>query len=106
MANKRHGRASARLKPYREMFDLAGRVGIVTGGAGIIGKELVRGLLVHGANVVVADIDAKAGEAFAASLRDEFNNNCVIAVPTDVTSPKSVKAMVAKTVRQWGSIDF
>jgi NAD(P)-dependent dehydrogenase (short-subunit alcohol dehydrogenase family) len=109
MANKKRkrGQDKSQDKPhYRELFDLFGRVGIVTGGAGIIGKELVRGLLVHGANVVVADIDAKAGEAFAASLRDEFNNNCVIAITTDVTNPKSVSAMVAQTVRQWKKVDF
>ena len=106
MANKTRRRQAAPPAEYGELFDLFGRVGIVTGGAGIIGRELVRGLLTQRANVIVADIDGKAAETFAASLRDEFSNNCVIAIPTDVTSPKSVKAMVAQTVRQWGKIDF
>jgi NAD(P)-dependent dehydrogenase (short-subunit alcohol dehydrogenase family) len=110
MATKKPARgaaAAAAPRPidYKELFDLSGRVGIVTGGAGIIGKELVRGLLTHGAKVVIADIDARASEAFAATLRDDFGKR-VIVVRTDVTDPKSVKAMVGRTVRQWGEVDF
>jgi NAD(P)-dependent dehydrogenase (short-subunit alcohol dehydrogenase family) len=90
---------------YRRLFDLSGRIGIVTGGAGIIGKDLVRGLLAHGANVVVADIDATAGSAFADSLRDEFDGR-VVAVATDVADPESVAAMVGTTVDRFGKIDF
>jgi NAD(P)-dependent dehydrogenase (short-subunit alcohol dehydrogenase family) len=106
MANKTRRPRTAQPAEYRELFDLSGRVGIVTGGAGIIGRELVRGLLTQRANVVVADIDGKAAAAFAAGLRDEFHDNCVMAITTDVTNAKSVQKMVAQTVRQWGKIDF
>ena len=106
MTTKKTRRRETVKPEYRELFDLFGRVGIVTGGAGIIGRELVRGLLTQRASVVVADIDGKAAESFAAALRDEFHNNGVIAITTDVTNVKSVKAMVARTVRQWGKIDF
>jgi len=90
---------------YRRLFDLSGRVGIVTGGAGIIGKELVHGLLAHGAHVAVADKDAGASDAFVSSLTPEFDER-VIAVTTDVADPSSVTAMVSTTVRHFGKIDF
>jgi NAD(P)-dependent dehydrogenase (short-subunit alcohol dehydrogenase family) len=90
---------------YRQLFDLSGRVGIVTGGAGIIGKDLVLGLLTYGADVVVADIDAGAAEAFVGSLKAEFDGH-VLAVTTDVADPASVKAMVSDTVGRFGKVDF
>src|SRR6476469_6104323 len=90
---------------FSRLFDLSRRVGIVTGGAGIIGKDLVRGLLAHGASVVVADIDAAAGRAFLDSLRPEFEGR-VLSIPTDVADPASVAGMVSSTVDRFGKIDF
>jgi NAD(P)-dependent dehydrogenase (short-subunit alcohol dehydrogenase family) len=105
MANKTSARDSTKPEHYDELFDLSGRVGIVTGGAGIIGKELVCGLLAHGANVVVADIDTTAAEAFVGDLSGEFKNR-VVAVTTDVTDPVSVGRLVSETLRHFRKIDF
>ena len=105
MSSDRRDTASPDRQDYGRLFDLSGRVGIVTGGAGIIGKDLVRGLLAHGATVVVADIDKAAGDAFVDSLRVEFDGH-VAAVATDVADPDSVAAMVATTVDRFGPINF
>ena len=43
-----------------DLFDLSGRVAIVTGGAGLLGAEFCRTLAGAGAHVVVADIDGEA----------------------------------------------
>ena len=52
-----------------KMFDLTSRVAVVTGGAGLLGAEFCRTLVVAGANVVVADIDAKAAKNLSDSSR-------------------------------------
>ncbi len=50
--------------------ELAGKVAIVTGGAGGIGKATVELFVNEGAKVVFADVNADVGEALAAQLGD------------------------------------
>src|SRR5665647_1378709 len=59
------------LYPMRDMFDLAGRVAVVTGGVGLIGRGLVEGLASCGAHVYLADINLEAAEEYAARLRQD-----------------------------------
>jgi len=89
----------------RMLFDLTGRTGIVTGGAGILGATFVEALLAHGANVVVADIDQDAAEALAARL-DAAHGGRVAAVAFDAADPASVNELVRLTVERFAGIDF
>ena len=82
---------------------LEGRVAIVTGGGHGIGKAYARGLAGEGASVVVAEIDAAAGDAVAGSLVQEGFK--AIAAPTDVSDWKSIEAMARRAVDAYGRID-
>lgn len=75
-----------------ERFDLRGRSAIVTGGAGLLGKEFCRALAQAGASVLVADLDVLA----ARSVAEELKRAGLAASPfgVDVTDPESVQAMV------------
>ena len=83
------------------MKGLAGKVAIVTGGATMIGAQVVRAFHREGAKVVVADIDAKGGQAVA----DELGKN-VVFVKTDLADDKQVGACVERAVAQFGGVDF
>jgi NAD(P)-dependent dehydrogenase (short-subunit alcohol dehydrogenase family) len=72
------------------MRDLNGRVAVVTGGAGGIGRGIVEALLEEGARVVVADIEAPVLDAAVAGLS---KRGAVRGVVTDVASFESVDAL-------------
>jgi 2-deoxy-D-gluconate 3-dehydrogenase len=86
------------------MFDLNGRVALVTGGPGLLGKEFCKVLAEAGAVIVVADINFQAAEHVAGSLQAQ---NCrAIAVHVDVTNLESVKAMVETALGAFGRLDI
>ena len=86
------------------MFDLRGRVAIVTGGAGLLGVEFSRTLAQAGARVIVADLDQEAAQQQADEIRalGWFATGSWL----DVTSPDSVGEMVQNTLADLGRIDI
>ena len=86
------------------MFDLKGRVGLVTGGNGGIGLGLARGLAKAGAAVMVAGRNAEKNAAAVAELRALGAE--ADAVVVDVTEEASVNAMVAATAQRFGGLDI
>jgi 2-deoxy-D-gluconate 3-dehydrogenase len=86
------------------MFDLGGKVAIVTGGNGGIGLGIARGLAEHGANIVVA---ARNEEKTSAAIEEiEAIGVKAIGLRTDVKDEPSVKGMIASTLGEFGRIDI
>src|SRR5262252_8002275 len=79
--------------------ELAGRVAIVTGGAGGIGRATVELFVEEGARVVIADVDAAGGEAAAAAL-----GGAAAFKRTDVASADDVQALVDFAVARFGGV--
>src|SRR4030042_3071962 len=85
-------------------FNLTGKVAIVTGGPGLLGKEFCRTLAEAGAAVVVADINADGVSAVATALI--ANGYHALGVATDVTQPESVHALFQATLNTFGRLDI
>jgi len=88
----------------QEKFDLTGRVAVVTGGVGLLGTEFCRTLAEAGAAVAVVDLNASASQGTADTLTKSGYK--ALAVPTDITQPYSVNAMVEKVVSEFGRLDI
>ena len=87
----------------KEKFDLTGHVAVVTGGVGLLGAEFCKTLAEAGASVAVVDLNASASQGTADTLTKSGYK--ALAVPTDITKPDSVDAMVEKVVSEFGRID-
>ncbi len=87
------------------MFDLSGKVAIVTGGNGGIGLGLARGLAAAGARVVVAARDEKKSAAAVAEL-DKLGRGGALAIAVDVTDEDSVNELVRSSVEECGGLDI
>ena len=86
------------------MFDLAGKVAIVTGGSSGIGRATVIELARHGAKVAVAGIDLPGCEAVRDQLAAEGGE--AMAVECDVGSPADLRRLVEQVGGRWGRIDI
>jgi len=87
-----------------DLFDLTGKVAVVTGGAGGIGVVYADALCEAGAAVVVADVNAAAAEKAAAALAEKGHR--ALGVRVDVTSRESADDMVAAATEAFGGVDI
>lgn len=82
-------------------MSIEGKVIILTGGAGMLGREYAHYLSDRGAKIVVADIDFDAAEQVVKTFRGTPG----LAVSTDVTSEQSVSHLVETTLGKFGTLD-
>ena len=84
-------------------FDMTGKTAIITGAAGLLGKQFCLALAQAGANVVMADLEKKPVLENEVEFREMGLN--ALAVEVDVSDPDSTKAMVERALTVFGSVD-
>src|SRR5262249_46273840 len=97
----------AQEKRQKEMtlFDLTGKVAIVTGGNGGIGLGIARGLAQAGAKIAIVGRNADKSEAAARALADEFGARPLV-FSGDVAQPKDVAKITTAVLERLGRIDI
>lgn len=91
--------------PGNRLFDLTGRVAIITGGAGLLGQKHAEIITAFGGIAVIADMRASEAEE-AASAINARQGRQAFAVAVDITEKASVDAMVQGVVARYGKIDI
>ena len=87
-----------------KIFDLTGKVAVVTGGNGGIGLGMARGLAQAGASVVVAARNPEKSAAAVAEL-EGFGAKCAF-MALDVADPDSCRGLVARVIERFGRLDI
>jgi NAD(P)-dependent dehydrogenase (short-subunit alcohol dehydrogenase family) len=85
---------------------LAGRIALVTGGAGGIGSAVADRLLREGASVVITDLDAEGLHRVTRELQGTHGKEQVRGIACDVTREDSVVASFEEAVREYGGLDI
>lgn len=91
-----------------DLFDLTGKVAIVTGSSKGIGRAIATAMAEHGARVVISSRKADACEAVAAEINERVAKGAgeAVAIPAHIGDREALQAMVDATRERWGHIDI
>ena len=87
------------------IYDLTGRVAVITGGGGLLGAQHAAALTEIGASVVVADIREETARVVAEQLADRCHQS-VLAVSFDVTDPISIRRGYEEVLTHFERVDI
>jgi len=93
------------VPPPGPSFQLRGKVALVTGATGFLGREHCRALMAAGAEVVVTDLDADECRRYAADLELSVAGRA-LGLALDVTRPESVLAVRERVLSTFGRLDI
>ena len=94
---------------YREIdkwFDLKGKTAVITGGAGVLGSEIVYFLAGSGANIVIIDINAAEGEKIADKINLDLGGNKALFVKCNVLDKGEIQESSKIVKETFGKVDF
>jgi NAD(P)-dependent dehydrogenase (short-subunit alcohol dehydrogenase family) len=87
------------------LFDLTGKVAVVTGSSRGIGRAIVERMAEHGARVVVSSRRAESSREVAASINGRFGDDRAIAIAANISAKEQLQHLVDETMRAFGQID-
>jgi NAD(P)-dependent dehydrogenase (short-subunit alcohol dehydrogenase family) len=88
-----------------ELFDLTGKVAVITGSSRGIGKAIAERMAEHGAKVVISSRKAGPCEEVAAQINGK-HPGAAIAVPANISSKEDLQRVVDETKKAFGQIDI
>lgn len=89
-----------------KMFDISGRVAVITGGGGLLGVQHAEAIIEGGGIPVLVDIDSSALERAVKHLKEKFEGKEVLALRADITKKDEVEKIAAEVFGKYKRIDI
>jgi NAD(P)-dependent dehydrogenase (short-subunit alcohol dehydrogenase family) len=86
-------------------MDVSGKVIVITGGAGLIGKEFVKAVVNQGGVAIIGDINSIVGKETVEEISKDFSNSNVDFHELDITSKDSINNLISYVHLKYGKID-
>ena len=91
-------------RPALKLFDLSGKVAVVTGGAGILCAALSRGLALEGVKVALLDVNRQGMDRLVKEIN--LATGEAMGIECDVCDHASIKSAAQQVITAWGRVDF
>ena len=88
------------------LFDLTGKVAVITGSSKGIGKAIAERMAEHGAKVVISSRKAGRCDEVAADINARFGEGRAIAIPANIASKEDLQRLVDESNAAFGQIDI
>jgi NAD(P)-dependent dehydrogenase (short-subunit alcohol dehydrogenase family) len=89
----------------KDVFDITGRVAVITGGTGLLGQQHAEAIAGAGGIPVLADIRVNGVDPESRAWKERFGD-LASAVEADITDPESVKKLLATVLDRYGRVDI
>ena len=89
----------------KDMFDISGKIAIITGGGGLLGEKHAEAIAEYGGIPILVDIDLVKTEMVARNISDEFLVKC-IPFKCDITKKSEVENLLKIIISQYGHVDI
>src|SRR5512135_498564 len=93
------------MQKAKDLFNLAGRVAVITGGTGLLGRQHAEAIASAGGIPVLADIRVNEIDQTSREWKERFGEQA-FAIQTDITDPKSVKKLLATVLERFNRVDI
>ncbi|THD75040.1 SDR family oxidoreductase [Thalassobius vesicularis] len=87
------------------LFDLTGKVAVITGSSRGIGRAIAERMAEAGANVVISSRKGPPCEEVASEINARLGREAAVALPANISDKGSLQAMIHATMAKWGQID-
>jgi len=87
------------------LFNLEGKVAVITGSSRGIGRAIALRMAQHGAKVVVSSRKVAACEDVVKTIQDQYGQDKAIAIAANISSKDDLAHLIAQTQRHWGQVD-